>query len=57
MLVRMREELMAHQRKYSELKVVDVPLHADPGLMAQPGGDLVLDSTTTVPVRRILHLR
>ena len=35
---------------------VQVPLHADPGLMAQSGGDLVLDPARTVPVRRILHL-
>jgi transposase len=34
----------------------EVPLHADPGLMAQSGGDLVLDLARTVPVRRILHL-
>jgi hypothetical protein len=34
----------------------DIPLHADPGLMAQSGGDLVLDPARTVPVQRILHL-
>jgi DDE superfamily endonuclease len=30
---------------------------AVPGLMAQPGRDLVLNSAAKVPVRRILHLR
>ena len=35
---------------------VTLPLHADPGLMAQSGGDLVLDPAGEVPVRRILHL-
>jgi hypothetical protein len=34
----------------------DVPLHADPGLMAQSGGDLVLDPASKVPVRRVLHI-
>ena len=32
----------------------DLPLHADPGLMAQSGGDLVLDPAGEVPVRQIL---
>ena len=33
-----------------------LPLHADAGLLAQPGGNLVLDPARKVAARRLLHL-
>ena len=33
-----------------------LPLHADPGFLAQPGRDLVLHPGRQVPARRLLHL-